>query len=224
MAAVRTSLWPSPSTSATNSSSCSRRRSSRSSGVPRRHCRISRCQSQSSRRPHGRAASGPAAMPRSSCSPALKTRVSRSAQMNSLAQPKLIAWESGLASRLARGSQQIHCQNTPRPQRSVTNGVRWRASRWPLRMRVIRSCGSSRPTRIPCAKSIHSLRNASPEGGSAGRGRRGPAGNRGVFMAAAANSPCPPGRRARVRGRGRVRCGRGCRPRGAAGRRRGPGR
>ena len=40
--------------------------------------------------------------------------------MKNFEQPKLTCEESGLASRSARGRKAIHCQKTPRPQRSVT--------------------------------------------------------------------------------------------------------
>ena len=70
----------------------------------------------------------------------------------------------GLASRFGLGTQQIHCQNTPRPHRSVTNGTPCVVSRWCLRIRVMRSCGSRLPTRMPFSKSMHAASNASPVG------------------------------------------------------------
>jgi hypothetical protein len=88
-------------------------------------------------------------------------------EMKSFAQPQLLSLEIGFASLFGRGSQQIHCQYTPRPHRSVTKPVPYRSSRLCLRMRVIRSCGSRFPTLIPRSKSIQSVLNAAPVGISA---------------------------------------------------------
>ena len=65
----------------------------------------------------------PDTKPRSTVIPHWKTLRWRSIEMKSFAQPKFVPLEIGLASRLLRGSQQIHCQYTPRPHRSVTNPV-----------------------------------------------------------------------------------------------------